>query len=48
LEDRAVALDELRRLWRDGVESGAAEPFDAEGVKRRGRERLNARRALDQ
>jgi antitoxin ParD1/3/4 len=39
-ESRAVALEELRRLWRDGVESGESVPLDPEDIKRRGRERL--------
>jgi len=39
---RAVALDELRRLWREGVESGDSVAVDASDVKRRGRERLAA------
>jgi antitoxin ParD1/3/4 len=37
---RAAALDELRRLWREGIESGPSAPLDAESIKRRGRERL--------
>jgi antitoxin ParD1/3/4 len=39
-ESRAVALDELRHLWRDGMESGERVPLDPEDIKRRGRERL--------
>ena len=41
-QGRAVALEELRRLWRDGADSGEAEPLDADDIKRRGRERLAA------
>ena len=41
-EERAAVLSELRRLWREGVESGAAAPLDADDVKRRGRERLKS------
>ena len=43
-QDRAIATDELRTLWRDGVGSGEAEPLDGETIKRRGRERLAAMR----
>jgi len=42
-QDRAIAVDELRRLWREGVESGASgdsAPLDAADIKRRGRARL--------
>ena len=46
-EDRALAIEELRRLWRQGVESGDAGPLDAEDIKRRGRARLAALRAAD-
>ena len=42
-QGRAVVIDELRRLWRDGVESGESAPFDGEDIKRRGRERLASR-----
>jgi len=43
---RAVALEALRGLWRDGVESGdASELLDAGDIKRRGRERLAALRS---
>ncbi|TAL03805.1 MAG: type II toxin-antitoxin system ParD family antitoxin [Rhodospirillaceae bacterium] len=41
---RAVAVEELRRLWRDGVGSGPSAPLDAKDIKRRGRVRLNALR----
>lgn len=44
-QGRAVALEELRRLWRDGVDSGEGAPLDADDIKRRGRERLPARKA---
>lgn len=44
-EERAAGLDELRRLWREGIESGDSAPLDAEDIKRRGRERLKARLA---
>ena len=39
-ESRALALDELRHLWRHGAESGQSVPLDPEEIKRRGRERL--------
>jgi antitoxin ParD1/3/4 len=39
-ESRAVAVEELRRLWRDGASDEAGSPLDAEDIKRRGRERL--------
>jgi len=37
-------LSELQRLWREGVESAAAAPLDADDIKRRGRERLKSHR----
>ena len=40
--ERAVAIEELRRLWREGTESGDEGPLDAEAIKRRGRARLAA------
>ena len=43
-EERAAVLSELRRLWREGVESAAAAPLDADDIKRRGRERLKSHR----
>ena len=41
-QGRQVALEELRRLWREGIDSGAGEPLDADDIKRRGRERMAA------
>jgi antitoxin ParD1/3/4 len=41
---RAVALDELRLLWREGADSGQAAPLNADDIKRRGRQRLAAAR----
>jgi antitoxin ParD1/3/4 len=41
-ERRAVALDELRGLWREGVESGPGGALDADDIKRRSRGRLAA------
>lgn len=40
--ERAVAIEELRRLWRKGTESGDEGPLDAEVIKSRGRARLAA------
>jgi antitoxin ParD1/3/4 len=37
---RQIALDELRMLWREGLDSGHADLLDADDIKRRGRERL--------
>jgi antitoxin ParD1/3/4 len=39
-EQRAVAVQELGRLWREGLESGQSEVLDADDIKRRGRVRL--------
>ena len=44
---RQVVLEELGRLWREGVDSGEGQPLDAEDIKRRGRERLAARALAD-
>ena len=41
---RATAIEELSRIWREGVESGDTAPLDAEDIKRRGRARLAAMR----
>jgi antitoxin ParD1/3/4 len=46
-QGRQVAIEELRRLWREGIESGEGQPLDAEEIKRRGRDRLAARAAAD-
>ena len=40
-QDRTITTDELRTLWREGVDSGEAEPPDGATIKRRGRERLS-------
>jgi antitoxin ParD1/3/4 len=45
-EERAAALEEMRRLWREGIESGGSAILDAEDIKRRGRERLKARQGV--
>jgi antitoxin ParD1/3/4 len=44
-QGREIAIDELRRLWRDGNDSGQGQPLDTEDIKRRGRERLAAHKA---
>lgn len=44
-QGRAVAIEELRRLWKEGVDSGGSAALDAEDIKSRGRERLAALRA---
>jgi len=36
---------ELARLWREGIESGPAQPADFGAIKREGRRRLAARAA---
>jgi antitoxin ParD1/3/4 len=46
-QGRAVAIEELRRLWQEGVDSGESAPLDAEDVKRRGRKRLAALRTAN-
>ena len=46
-ESRAVAIEELRRLWREGLESGDAGVLDGEDIKRRGRARLAALRTAE-
>ncbi len=43
-QDRFIAVSELRRVWRDGIDSGGDAPLDAKDIKRRGRARLAARR----
>lgn len=38
-------IEELRRLWYEGLESGVSEgPLDIEAIKRKARERLDAER----
>ena len=44
---REVAIEELRRLWREGIDSGENQPLDAEDIKRRGRQRLAAQAAAN-
>jgi antitoxin ParD1/3/4 len=42
---RAVKLDQLRQDIREGLESGAPTPWDAEEIKREGRRRRATRAA---
>jgi antitoxin ParD1/3/4 len=42
---RAVKLDQLRQDIREGLESGAPTPWDAEEIKREGRQRRATRAA---
>ena len=44
-QEREAALGELRRLWREGVDSGEATALDVDEIKRKGRERLAALKA---
>jgi hypothetical protein len=37
---QALAINQLRHLWREGIDSGESEPLDTEDIKRGGRERL--------
>lgn len=46
-QGRAVAIEELGRLWREGLGSGETAPLDAEDIKTRGRERLASLRVAD-
>lgn len=43
-ESRNEAIAELRRLWREGMDTGGWRPFDADEVRREGRHRLEASR----
>ena len=43
-QGRAIAVQELRRLWREGVDSGDSAPLNARDIKARGRARLAALR----
>jgi antitoxin ParD1/3/4 len=44
-QERQIAIEELRRLWREGNDGGETRPLDAEDIKRRGRERLAAQKS---
>jgi antitoxin ParD1/3/4 len=39
---QSIAVEQLRQLWQEGLDSGHGLPLDAENIKRRGRERLAA------
>lgn len=41
-ERKRAAVEELRRLWDEGIASGPAEPLDIDAIKREGRRRLEA------
>ena len=43
-ETRDEAITELRRLWREGMDTGGWRPFDTDEVRREGRRRLEASR----
>jgi hypothetical protein len=45
--NRAIAIEKLRRLWREGLDSGGSAPPDGDDVKRRGREHLAAPKDYD-
>lgn len=40
-------VEELRRLWQEGIDSGPAEPLDMEAIKREARARFEAGEKLD-
>jgi len=44
-QGRAAAVEGLRGLWREGVESDEDAPLDADDIKRRGQERLKTLKA---
>ena len=46
-EARAVRLERLRADIREGLDSGAGEPWDAEAIKRQARVRRSTRAAAD-
>ena len=33
---QALAINQLRHLWREGIDSGESEPLDTEDIKRGG------------
>lgn len=41
---RDEAIAELRRLWREGMDTGGWRPFDADEIGREGRRRLETSR----
>ena len=40
-------VEELRRLWQEGIDSGPAEPLDMAAIKREARARFEAGEKLD-
>ena len=44
-ETRKEAIEELRRLWREGLDSADWRPLDTEEIKREGRKRLQRLRS---
>lgn len=40
-------VEELRRLWQEGIDGGLAEPLDMEAIKREARARLKTGEKLD-
>jgi len=46
-EQKRAAIQELRRLWDEGIASGPAELLDIEAIKREGRRRLSQERKRD-
>lgn len=40
-------VEELRRLWQEGIDGGPAEPLDMEAIKREARARLKTGEMLD-
>lgn len=45
-ETREEAIEELRRLWREGLESPARHALDTAETKREGRRRLDQAKAI--
>jgi antitoxin ParD1/3/4 len=41
---RCGAVSELRRLWKEGIDSGRSAALDIDAIKKRGRQRLQASR----
>ncbi len=40
---RQAEIERLRKAWKEGIESGPAEPFDIEEIKRAARSRFDAK-----
>ena len=41
---RSDAIDEIRRLWDEGIKSGPSKDLNVSAIKKRGRQRLKADR----